>query len=100
MARVRVSKGLAAAALAVLATGCSTEFERRYAEAERMRLDAAAAGAEWLQTEEVLAASREAAEQGDTSAALALVEEAKFQAEAALRQAEHEADAWRDRVVR
>ena len=35
-----------------------------------------------------------------TPAGLALVEEAKFQAEAALRQAEYEADAWRDRVVR
>ena len=44
--------------------------------------------------------SREAAEQGDTSAALVLVEEARFQAEAAMRQAEYEEDAWRDRVVR
>jgi hypothetical protein len=100
MGRVRVNKGLTAAVLALLATGCSTEFERRYAEAQRMRLDAAAVGAEWLQTEELLAASREAAGQGDTSAALALVEEALFQAEAAIRQAEYEADAWRGRVVR
>ena len=100
MGRVRASKAIAAAAAVLLAAGCSTEFERRYAEAEQLRLDAAAAGAEWLQTEELLAASREAAEEGDTSAALALVEEAKFQAEAAMRQAEDESEAWRDRVVR
>jgi hypothetical protein len=100
MARVRASKVLAAAAVALLAAGCSTEFERRYAEAEQLRLDAAAAGAEWLQTEDLLVASREAAEEGDTSAALALVEEAKFQAEAAMRQAQYESGAWRDRVVR
>jgi hypothetical protein len=100
MGRVRESRVLAAAAVVLLATGCSTGFERRYAEAEQLRLDAAAAGAEWLQTEALLAASREAAEQGDSSEALALVEEARFQAEAALRQAEHESDAWRDRVVR
>ena len=100
MDRVRASKGLIIAALVLLTTGCSSQFERRYAEAERMRLEAAAAGAEWLQTEALLAASREAAEQGDTNEALALVDEAKFQAEAALRQAEFEADAWRDRVVR
>jgi hypothetical protein len=100
MGRVRASKVLAAAAVALLAAGCSTEFERRYAEAEQLRLDAAAAGAEWLQTEELLAASREADEHGDTSAALALVAEAKFQAEAAMRQAEYESEAWRHRVVR
>ena len=100
MDRVRASKVLAVAAVVLVATGCSTEFERRYAEAERMRLDAAAAGTEWLQTEALLAAAREAAEQDDTSEALALVEEARFQAEAAMRQAEYESDAWRDRVVR
>lgn len=100
MARVRVSRGLWIVLLVLLAAGCSTEFERRYAEAERLRADAAAMDAEWLNTEDLLVQARRAAEAGDTDEALALVAEARFQAEAAIRQAEHEADAWRDRVVR
>jgi hypothetical protein len=79
---------------------CSSDFERQLAEAEQLRQEAAAAGAEWLQTERLLEQAREEAAQGDTQSALALVAEARFQAEAALRQAEHEAEAWRDRVVR
>lgn len=86
--------------LLLLMAGCSTEFERRYAEAEQLRADAAAVGAEWLETEGLLEAARDAEQKGEIDKALALVEEARFQADAAVRQAEHESGAWRDRVVR
>jgi hypothetical protein len=99
MDRAHANKYLLILMLLLFVAGCSTQFERRYDEAERLRADAAAMGAEWLQTEQLLADARKTAEQGDRNAALALVEEARFQAEAAIRQADHEADAWRDRVV-
>ena len=44
--------------------------------------------------------ARDQAAQGDTDAALALVDKARFQAEAALRQAEFEATAWQERVIK
>jgi uncharacterized protein HemY len=94
------SKRLLVTSLLLIAVGCSTEFERRYAEAERLRVDAAEMGAEWLATESLLEAARDASEQGDPDKALALVEEARFQAGEAIRQAERESGAWRDRVVR
>jgi len=90
--------GVLAAVLMV--TGCTTTFERRLAEAEQLRLEAAAAGAEWLQTESLLDQARDEAAQGDTDAALVLVDKARFQAEAALRQAEFEATAWQERVIK
>ena len=96
----RASKRLLIASLLLVAAGCSTEFERRYAEAEQLRMDAAAMGAEWLETGKLLEAAADADEQGDSDKALELTEEAKFQAEAAIRQAEHESGAWRERVVR
>jgi curli biogenesis system outer membrane secretion channel CsgG len=96
----RASRRLLIASLLLVAAGCSTEFERRYAEAEQLRMDAAATGAEWLGTGKLLEAAVDAKEQGDSDTALELVEEAKFQAEAAIRQAEHESGAWRERVVR
>lgn len=104
MAPVRASSPflrlmLVAAAL-TLVSACASEFERRFSEAERLRAEASAAGAEWLQTAKLLEQARDAEAGGDNEAALVLVEEARFQAEAALRQAEHEATAWRARVVR
>jgi hypothetical protein len=82
------------------AAGCTTVFEQRLAEAEHLRAEAAAAGAEWLQTEALLDQARDEAARGDTDAALALVDKARFQSEAALRQAEYEATAWQDRVIK
>ena len=86
--------------LAMTLSACATDFERRYAEAEDMRAEAAALGWEWIETEKLLDQAREAAANGDDMAALELVEKARFQAEAAIRQAEHEAEAWKGRVVR
>lgn len=80
--------------------GCASEFERRYDEAERLRLSAAEKGYEWIGTADLLeqAAAEQAA--GNTGTALELAAEARFQAEAALQQAEREKEAWRRRVPR
>lgn len=86
--------------LSLVLTGCASTFERRYDEAEQLRLQAAAKGYEWIGTADLLEQAAEEAEAGNTEAALALTEEARFQSEAALQQAEREADAWRRRVVK
>lgn len=103
MAPARASKSavrMIAVAILLVAAGCSSDFDRQLAEAEQLRAEASAVGAEWLQTEGLLEQAREAAANGDTQTALSLVAEARFQAEAALHQAEHETGVWRDRVVR
>ena len=82
------------------AAGCTTTFERQWAEAEQLRLEAAAAGAEWLKTEALLDQAREEAAEGNMDAALALVEKARFQSAAALRQADYESTAWQERVIK
>lgn len=99
MDRALASRYLAAVLL-LCAGGCATDFDQRLEEAERLRLDAAARGYEWIGTEGLLEQARERAASGDTEAALALVQEARFQAEAALRQAESESEAWKRRVVK
>lgn len=103
MAPVRASKSgvvLVVLAATLVAAGCTTPFERRLAEAEQLRLEAAAAGAEWLQTGSLLEQARDQAAAGDMDAALALVDKAHFQAEAALLQAEYESTAWQNRVIK
>lgn len=101
MVRVRGnSRLLPILLLAMSLSACTGEFERRYADAERLRAEAAALGWEWIDTQSLLDQAREAAATGDDAAALALVEKARFQAEAAIKQAEHEAEAWKGRVVR
>lgn len=96
----RVVRILLAGITLMLVSACATEFDREFGEAERLRAEAAAAGAEWLETGNLLEQAREAEAAGNTARARELVEEAKFQAEAALRQAGHEAEAWRERVIR
>lgn len=87
-------------AAVLTAAGCATEFEQRLAEAETLRERAAAAGAEWLETGRLLDRARAEEAQGNTELALELVATARFQAEMAIRQAEHEAEAWKQRVLR
>jgi hypothetical protein len=79
---------------------CTATFEQRIVEAERLRAEAAAAGSEWLDTEALLNRAKDEAANENMEAACSLLELAVFQANAAIRQAEHEADAWRKRVVR
>lgn len=104
MARARASNralaGLTLLALLWGASGCSTSgFEKRFDEADRLRQQAAARGYEWVGTADLLEQARATASEGDTDTALELVEQARFQAEAALQQADYESEAWRRRVV-
>ena len=103
MGRVRASRPALAAAMGIAlaaSVACADDLAERLAEAERLRAEAAEAGAEWRDTESLLDEARAAAARGDTDTAEALAEHARFQAEAAIRQAEHEAQAWEKRVVR
>ena len=76
------------------------QYKRLYDEAECLRRAAAAKGAEWLETEKLLLRSIEEAGNGRWENALLLVQEARLQAEQALHQAEHEAEAWKGRVLK
>ena len=86
--------------LSIGLSGCMSQFEMDYETADRWRRAAADAGYEWIETEALLQQAREVHDAGDIELAFELVDKARFQAEAALAQAEHEAEAWRDRVVR
>jgi len=79
---------------------CTTQFEREYAEAERWRAAAAAAGHEWIETSRLLEQAEATADAGNMDVAFELLGKARFQAEAAVRQAEREAEAWRVRVIK
>jgi len=74
-------------------------FRRSYAEAECLRKAAAAAGAEWLETEKLLLRSLEEAESSHWETASQLVQKAQFQAGKALQQAEQEERTWKHRVI-
>ena len=74
-------------------------FEQQYTVAEHLRQAAAAAGAEWLETEGLLIRSQQEVGNGDWSTALQLVQKACLQAGLALQQAEYESEAWKCRVV-
>ena len=87
-------------ATVVALAGCTTQFDREYAATEQWRTAAAEAGYEWIETGKLLEEAREQEARGNREAAFALLAKARFQAEAAIKQAEHEADAWRGRVVR
>ena len=103
MGPVRASRTLAAlccTAVALAATGCASEFERRFDEAERLRQQVAAQGYEWVGTAGLLEKAESLAADGDTEDALALLEQARFQSATALEQAEREAEAWKGRVLK
>lgn len=96
----RLATVLAGLAVLAAATGCANGLERRIAAAEQLRQQAAAQGYEWIATAELIERAREQAARGNPAAGLALADQAQRQAEAALRQASREAEAWRHRVVR
>lgn len=103
MVPVRASSlisGLLITLLPLAASANASDFESRWQQAEALRAEAASAGAEWLRTGTLLEQARQAQADGDEETASKLVEKARFQAEAALKQAEVEKDMWRNRVLR
>lgn len=74
-------------------------FEYRIIVADKLRLAAASAGAEWLETEGLLLRARIEADSDSWGTALQLVQKACRQAELALQQAEYESKVWKNRVV-
>ena len=68
--------------------------------AEAARQLAAERRAEWLDTRALIEQAREEARLGNYGQAVALADEARRQGELAVEQAEREADAWQQRVVR
>jgi hypothetical protein len=77
-----------------------SHFELEYETADRWRIAAADAGYEWIETEKLLQQAKEAHDAGDFELAFELVDKARLQGVAAVKQAEYEAGAWRGRVVR
>jgi hypothetical protein len=69
-------------------------------QAETARRAAAEAGAEWLETGKMIDKARQAADDGDFEQAAALAEKARQQGELAVAQAQREAEAWQQRVIR
>ena len=104
MARVRASSKFAGLVLPIVLSiglsGCMSHFEMEYETADRWRIAAADAGYEWIGTEELLQQAEAAHAAGDFELAFELVDKARLQGVAAGKQAEHEAEAWRGRVVR
>ncbi len=76
------------------------EFNAAFAEANETRKMANSLGYEWRDTAKILKQAAEAAEQGDLDKAMKLIEQAKFQSEAAITQANREKDLWVGRVIR
>lgn len=69
-------------------------------QAETARQEAAARGAEWLDTRRLIEEARQEADQGNWQRAATLAEQALQQGTLASAQAERESEAWRERVVR
>lgn len=69
-------------------------------QAEAARRRAAELATEWLNTRELIAEARDAAQRGDFQQAADLATRARRQGELAVAQAEREATAWQRRVVR
>lgn len=74
-------------------------FMRAYTEAECFVGETARLGMQWLKTEQILHSSLQEADDGHWDEAFHLLKKARFQAEAALLQAEYESRAWKRRVI-
>ena len=82
------------------ATASAESAAKAITAAETARQKAAALGAEWLQTQSLIEQAQRAEAQGHWAEAVERAEQAREQGELASEQAEREAKAWRDRVVR
>lgn len=76
----------------------STDFEKAFATANELRLEAAALEYEWRDTKMYLDQAKEEFTAGNTEAAMQLVDKAHKQSELAIVQAQTEATAWKNSV--
>lgn len=76
------------------------QFKQAIKEAECFSSSASSANAEWLETAGLIELARHAATQENWDQAVHYALKARFQALAALKQAEYEAEAWKRRVPR
>jgi hypothetical protein len=77
----------------------SGAYEDAYSAAEAAIKKAHDKGHAWTTTEALLAASRQAADNGDFDQAIELANEAKRHGQLASAQADFESEAWRERVI-
>ncbi len=85
--------------LPTLANSTDTQrFDAVYAAATAARKHAAALGHEWRDTRKLLKKAKAAAKSGDFETAVQLAEQARFQSERAVEQAEEQAKIWQDAV--
>ena len=93
---------LALTALTLTAAADETQesFDAAYQAAQEARQNAAAAGFEWRDTEEMLEDAKQAAADGDFDTAVTLANDAKIQGELGVQQAAREAEAWKSRVIK
>ena len=78
----------------------ASDFEKAYEVANKLRLEAASLEFEWSNTEKFLLDAKKVYADGDKETAMQLVKQAHGESELAIKQAETEADAWKDRVVK
>jgi hypothetical protein len=75
-----------------------TEFDNAFAQANKLRMQAAELKFEWVNTEKYLLDAKKEFANGNTDAALLLVKKAHTESELAIKQAHTEATAWKSRV--
>ena len=78
----------------------ASDFEKAFEAANKLRLEAASLEFEWSNTEKFLLDAKKTYADGDKEKAMQLVKQAHEESELAIKQAETEADAWKDRVVK
>ncbi|MGH1540293.1 MAG: hypothetical protein ACRBHB_07715 [Arenicella sp.] len=85
-------------ALVSVNVSAASDFEKAWADADKLRQDAAAVQHEWTGAKKLLASAKEANEKGDSDKAMKLVAKALEQSKDALAQYEREKEAWKNRV--
>lgn len=76
------------------------QFNDAFVEANELRKKSGELSHEWRDTVKLLKSAQAAAQDGDLEKAMRLVGEARFQSEAAIKQADRESRLWEGRVVR
>jgi hypothetical protein len=90
--------GLFCATLVPTTALSASGFDEAWAEADKLRTDAAAVNHEWTGARKLLKKAKEAQAKGDSDKAMKLVAKALEQSKDALAQHEREKEGWKSRV--